>query len=90
MLALTTRILIRLLALPFDSVLVIRTSLRGVPVERISTSTRVGRVVSVVGRFLEHSRIYYFRNRGDDEVYLGSADMMPRNLNRRFSSTENG
>jgi len=41
------------------------------------------RVRSIVGRFLEHSRIYYFRNRGDDEVYLGSADMMPRNLNSR-------
>ncbi|HXZ80057.1 MAG TPA: polyphosphate kinase 1 [Terriglobales bacterium] len=41
------------------------------------------RVISVVGRFLEHSRIYYFHNSGDDEVYLGSADLMPRNLNRR-------
>jgi polyphosphate kinase len=36
-----------------------------------------------VGRFLEHSRIYYFRNAGQEEVYLGSADLMPRNLNRR-------
>jgi polyphosphate kinase len=41
------------------------------------------RVVSIIGRFLEHSRIYYFRNAGDDEVYLGSADLMPRNLYRR-------
>ena len=40
-------------------------------------------VTSIVGRFLEHSRIYYFRNGGDDEVYLGSADLMPRNLNSR-------
>ena len=38
---------------------------------------------SVVGRFLEHSRVYWFRNGGDDEVILGSADLMPRNLNRR-------
>ncbi len=41
------------------------------------------RVVSVVGRFLEHSRIFYFRNGGEEEVYLGSADLMPRNLDRR-------
>lgn len=41
------------------------------------------RVTSVVGRFLEHSRIYYFLNDGDPEIYLGSADLMPRNLNRR-------
>lgn len=40
-------------------------------------------VKSVVGRFLEHSRIYYFRNGGEEELYLGSADMMPRNLHRR-------
>jgi polyphosphate kinase len=40
-------------------------------------------VTSLVGRFLEHSRIYYFRNGGAEEVYLGSADLMPRNLNRR-------
>lgn len=40
-------------------------------------------VTSIVGRFLEHSRIFYYRNGGDDEVYLGSADLMPRNLNRR-------
>jgi polyphosphate kinase len=41
------------------------------------------RVVSVVGRFLEHSRIYYFQNGGKEEIYLGSADLMDRNLNRR-------
>ncbi len=41
------------------------------------------RVTSVVGRFLEHSRIYYFHNGGKEEFYLGSADLMPRNINRR-------
>jgi polyphosphate kinase len=40
-------------------------------------------VTSVVGRFLEHPRIYYFRNGGDEEILLGSADLMPRNLGRR-------
>jgi len=41
------------------------------------------RVKSILGRFLEHSRIYYFHNGGDEKFYLGSADLMPRNLNRR-------
>jgi len=41
------------------------------------------RVISLLGRFLEHSRIYYFHNAGDEEVYMGSADIMPRNLNNR-------
>jgi polyphosphate kinase len=41
------------------------------------------RVISIVGRYLEHSRIYYFLNDGSEEIYMGSADLMPRNLNRR-------
>jgi polyphosphate kinase len=40
-------------------------------------------VISIVGRFLEHSRIYYFHNNGEEEIFVGSADLMPRNLNRR-------
>jgi polyphosphate kinase len=45
-------------------------------------SSRI-RVRSIVGRFLEHSRIYYFENGGSPEIYLGSADWMPRNLYER-------
>jgi polyphosphate kinase len=41
------------------------------------------RVISVVGRFLEHSRIYYFKNAGEEEYYIGSADLMTRNLESR-------
>jgi len=43
-------------------------------------------VRSILGRFLEHSRIYYFRNNGDDEYWIGSSDLMHRNLDRRVES----
>ncbi|MGL4282187.1 MAG: RNA degradosome polyphosphate kinase [Eubacterium aggregans] len=43
-------------------------------------------VHSIVGTFLEHSRIYYFYNQGEEEIYLSSADWMPRNLNRRIET----
>jgi polyphosphate kinase len=42
------------------------------------------RVISIVDRFLEHSRIFYFENAGEPEVFLGSADWMPRNFFRRI------
>ncbi len=44
------------------------------------------RVTSVVGRFLEHARVYYFQNGGENEMLLGSADLMPRNLYRRVET----
>ena len=44
------------------------------------------RVVSIVGRFLEHSRAYYFRNGGREEIFMGSADLMPRNLDNRIEA----
>ncbi|MGB3769203.1 MAG: polyphosphate kinase 1 [Phormidesmis sp.] len=44
------------------------------------------RVTSVIGRFLEHSRIFYFQNEGDERYYIGSADWMPRNLDRRVEA----
>jgi polyphosphate kinase len=50
----------------------------GVP----AVSDRI-RVRSIVGRFLEHSRIWYFRNGGVEETFIGSADLMPRNFDRR-------
>ena len=44
------------------------------------------KVRSILGRFLEHSRIYYFRNNGAEDYFIGSADMMHRNLDRRVES----
>ncbi len=48
-------------------------------------SSRI-RVISVIGRFLEHSRVWQFGNAGDDEFYIGSADWMPRNFMRRVEA----
>jgi len=44
------------------------------------------RVLSIIGRFLEHARIFWFTNDGDEEIYIGSADWMPRNLDRRVEA----
>ena len=44
------------------------------------------RVISIVGRYLEHSRIFYFHNNGEAEIFIGSADWMPRNLDRRVEA----
>lgn len=44
------------------------------------------RVISIVGRYLEHSRIFYFHNNGEEQVFIGSADWMPRNLDRRVEA----
>ena len=43
-------------------------------------------VRSIVGRFLEHSRVFYFYNDGNEEMYMGSADMMQRNLDGRVET----
>jgi polyphosphate kinase len=71
-----------------------RASLAGVKIDlqvRSTCSLRPGvpglseqmNVTSLVGRFLEHARIYYFRNGGEEEILVGSADLMPRNLDGR-------
>lgn len=44
------------------------------------------RVISIIGRLLEHSRIFYFHNDGNEQFYIGSADWMPRNLDRRVEA----
>jgi len=50
-------------------------------IEKISENIRV---ISIVGKYLEHSRIYYFHSNSDTKIFLSSADLMPRNLDRRI------
>lgn len=61
---------------------------RGICSIRLNTQARREniKVRSILGRFLEHSRIYYFRNDGAEDYFIGSADMMHRNLDRRVES----
>ncbi len=64
--------------------LLVRDSCRLLPgIAGLSESVRV---VSILGRFLEHARLYYFRNNGDEEYYIGSADLMTRNLEQRVET----
>ena len=61
---------------------------RGMCALELSTPLRVEniKIRSIVGRFLEHSRIYYFHNDGDEEYWIGSSDLMERNLDRRVEA----
>jgi polyphosphate kinase len=61
--------------------LIVRDSCRFRP--HVPGLSETATVISIVGRFLEHSRIYYFRNGGDEEYFIGSADLMQRNLSAR-------
>jgi len=64
----------------------IRLNVRGICCLRpgLKGASETIEVVSIVDRFLEHARVFYFRNGGDEEIYLASADWMPRNLDRRI------
>ncbi len=91
------RIIVKMNALVEDSVIdaLYRASQAGVAIDLVIRGTcclRAGlpgvseriRVVSIVDRFLEHSRVFYFSNAGSPEVFLASADWMPRNFFRRI------
>ncbi len=84
--SLTDRDIINALYAASEKGVKIDLSIRGICILRpgVPGLSETIRVTSVVGRFLEHARMYYFENNGDPEVYIGSPDMMPRNLNRRI------
>ena len=86
--ALTDHRMIRLLYRASQAGVLIDLIIRGVCALRPGLpgiSERI-HVRSIVGRFLEHSRIWYFENDGAPEVYIGSADLMERNLNKRVEA----
>ncbi len=75
--------MIRLLHKAADAGVEIDLIVRGICCYRPKAGQENLRIISIVDRFLEHSRLFYFRNNGDEEFYLSSADWMYRNLDRR-------
>ena len=80
--------IIKLLYLASDSGVKISLIVRGICClypQRKNLSENI-KVISIIGHFLEHSRIFWFFNNGDNEVFIGSADWMRRNLDRRIEA----
>lgn len=77
--------LIKLLTKAAKKGVKIKLIVRGICCMKITDDIRKNvEIRSIVGRFLEHSRIYYFYNRGDEKIFISSADLMERNLDRRI------
>ena len=82
------REIIKLLYLASDSGVKISLIIRGICClypQRKNLSENI-KVISIIGHFLEHSRIFWFYNNGDNKVFIGSADWMKRNLDRRIEA----
>ena len=80
--------IIKLLYLASDSGVKISLIIRGICClypQRKNLSENI-KVISIIGHFLEHSRIFWFSNNGENEVFIGSADWMRRNLDRRIEA----